>query len=80
MVCLALHEEKRKNMTGNNSEFNFITMATSTEGNGNVFFKLLLFTSFVFLVCDDDRLQFKISPTHSLTYVAFSLHFDLFKG
>ena len=80
MVCLALHEEKRNNMTGNNSDFNFITMATSTEGTRHVFFKLLLLTSFDFLVCDDVRFLFEISPTHSLTYVALSLHFDLVKG
>lgn len=41
LVCLALHEEKRKNMTGNNSEFNFITMATSTEGQPQSLLKSL---------------------------------------
>jgi len=32
LICLALHEEKRQRLNEKTGEFNFITMATSTEG------------------------------------------------
>lgn len=41
LICLALHEEKRQNSNGKKGEFNFITMATSTEGHPQSLLKSL---------------------------------------